>query len=174
MLENDIDALPTGWFMAGTATRDRCWPVAEHPANGPASVGLEAAGTDGDFGTVMQHFQAWRYRGKRVRFCAEVRTDSVDGWAGIWMRIDDQDDRVTAFDNMAGRPIRGSTDWTEHAVVLDVAMQADLIALGLLLDGNGRAWMRRLRVETVDASVPTTDQNATALPDGPVNLELRS
>jgi hypothetical protein len=40
------------------------------------------------FGTLMQDFRAKQYVGKRVRFSAFVKSENVEGWAGLWMRVD--------------------------------------------------------------------------------------
>ena len=41
--------------------------------------------------------------GKRVRLSGRLRTDQVEGFAGVWLRVDppDRDGRPPAFDNMA-------------------------------------------------------------------------
>ena len=57
------------------------------------------------FGTLMQAFRADHYLGKRVRFSAFVKTENVQDWAGLWMRID-KDSASIAFDNMQNRPIK--------------------------------------------------------------------
>ncbi|HEY8088540.1 MAG TPA: hypothetical protein VIF09_11860, partial [Polyangiaceae bacterium] len=101
-----------------------------------------------------------RYRGKRVRMRAYVRTENVTGWAGLWMRVDaaDPDHRWTAFDNMSERPLRGTRDWARYELVLDVAPDASAIAFGMLLHGAGQAWIDDVVFDVVDTKVPTTGQ----------------
>ena len=41
-----------------------------------------------EYATVMQQFSADRFLGKRVRFAAFVKAQDVEGWAGLWMRLD--------------------------------------------------------------------------------------
>jgi hypothetical protein len=50
---------------------------------------------------------------------------------------------------MMGRAVQGSTDWTEHTVVLDVPDNATYIALGFLLSGDGTVWGDDLKLEVV-------------------------
>ena len=111
---------------------------------------------EGD-GALMQLVDAGDHRGRRVRLSAWVRTKKVRKWAGVWMRVDGPErGQVLAFDDMSARPIAGTTDWTRHDVVLDVAPGATTIAFGLLLEGPGRAWIDDVALEDVDASVPVT------------------
>ncbi len=43
---------------------------------------------NGDFGTLMQQISAKNYVVKRVRFSGFVKTKEVEGWCGLWFRID--------------------------------------------------------------------------------------
>ena len=54
-----------------------------------------------------------------------------------------------AFDDMQDRPIRGTSDWTQYDVVLDVAPDAADVAFGLLLDGPGQVWIDDAKFEVV-------------------------
>jgi hypothetical protein len=138
--------------------------------NSKPSAYVKAKADQDGFGTLMQQFSADQYVGKRVRFSAYVKSDSVTRWAGLWMRVDGKTSgRSLAFDNMQDRPITGTTGWQPYAVVLDVPEGATGIALGILLDGPGQVWLNSVNVEVVDASVPATGHSAN-LPDGPRNL----
>src|SRR5581483_12016409 len=115
-------AAPPGWFLAGSAPRSYETGVDQTVtyAGMPSAVlkSVSPVPPQG-FGTMMQTIQAGDYRGKRIRFSAEVKSDSVADWAGLWMRVD-EGKQVTAFDNMQHRPIKGSTNWNPYTVVLDV------------------------------------------------------
>jgi hypothetical protein len=63
---------------------------------------------------------------------------------------------VLGFDNMQGRPIKGTRDWGRHEIVLDVPPEADVIGFGIVLSGPGRAWLDGLRFEAVGADVART------------------
>jgi hypothetical protein len=40
-----------------------------------------------------------------VRFSAKVRAKNVTGSGALWMRVDDQAGKITAFDNMVARRV---------------------------------------------------------------------
>jgi hypothetical protein len=59
-----------------------------------------------------------------------------------------------------------------NEVVLDVPVEAEAIALGTLLVGEGEAWLSDFAVETVGPDVDTTDTAERTLPDQPHNLDF--
>src|SRR5271167_1537397 len=119
----------------------------------------------------MPSFRAANYVGKRNRFSAFVKSDGVQSWSGLWMRVDKGQDMV-AFDNMVDRPIKGTTGWQKYEVVLDVPQDATGIALGVLLDGPGEVWLNGGKFEVVGADVPTTGGDGGKLRDEPTNLDF--
>jgi hypothetical protein len=126
----------------------------------------------GTFGTYMQMIDAAEYRGKRVRMTAQVRTQDVQDWAGLWMRVD-LGQKPTAFDNMQNRPLKGTTDWVPVSIVLDVDAKATGLAFGILLAGRGAAWIDDLTFNVVGPEVPTTSiLNNPAAP--PSNLDFET
>jgi hypothetical protein len=128
----------------------------------------------GGFGTLMQSFKADAYRDKRVRFAATVKTADVSGWAGLWMRVDGpKRNESLAFDNMQERAITGTTDWQTYEVVLDVPTEAASIAFGILVEGNGHAWLSDVRFEEVDQAVlVTASAKVDRRQDKPGNLDF--
>jgi hypothetical protein len=115
-----------------------------------------------DFGTLMQMFMPVDFRGKRVRLSAWNRTENVEKWCGLWMRVDGPDREYLAFDNMQSRPIVGSTDWTRYEVVHDCASNAGALAFGILLVGNGAAWLDDVAFDLVGNDVPSTGESTRA------------
>ena len=116
--------------------------------------------TDGGYGTLSQSLAADKYRGKRVRYSAFVKSKDVnDDWAGLWMRVDGKlgPKAALAFDNMQNRPIKGTTPWQNYAVVLDVPLAATGISFGILLAGSGAVWINGIRFEVVGSDIPTTE-----------------
>jgi len=78
-----------------------------------------------------------------------------------------------AFDNMQNRPITGTVDRKNYAVVLDVPAGATGIFFGLMVDGSDSVWMSDVKVEAVGTDFPTTAMGtAGPRPDGPTNLNF--
>lgn len=163
---------PVGWILAGTAA-DHYEAAVDLDAHQGRSSGRLSSREGSDpkgFGTLMQSFAADDYRTSRVRLRAWLKTEGVTGWAGLWLRIDVGGEGAV-LDNMQDRPLSGDTPWRAVEVVLDVPKQADLIALGVLLDGPGMVWIDDVTIEKVDHAVPLTIPNAVVeRPEAPVNL----
>jgi hypothetical protein len=157
--ETGLDPLPDGWHMAGTRPAD--YEAGLLPRglayDGKRVIQLRfrAADPPTGFGTVMQSFDAARYRGRRVRFSAVLRGEEIGDWAGTWLRVDAAGG-TRALDNMNDRPLRGTTGWTEAANVLDVDEDAASVHFGVLLSGAGAVDLAGPRFEVVSAGVPVT------------------
>ena len=108
------------------------------------------------YGTWMAGIEVNEYLGKRVRMSGYVKTEAVEGWAGLWMRVDGPDDSMLSFDNMGNRPIKGTTGWERYEIVLDVPETSIGIFHGLLLVGKGNAWFDGVKLETVGSEVEIT------------------
>jgi hypothetical protein len=152
----DFSAGTTGWFLAGDTPQD--YTIGIEPTlllNGKVYLKAQVAQPSG-FGTLMQAFQGIEYRGKRVRLTANVKAQAVQNWAGLWMRVDGTNHHILSFDNMQSRPIRGTLDWKQYAIVLDVPQQSIGIFFGILLAGPGKVWLANVQFEIVNNTVPKT------------------
>jgi hypothetical protein len=118
----------------------------------------------------VQTIAAPRYLGRRVCFSAAVRTCDVTDWAGLWLRVDGASGTLV-LDNMHDRALRGTTDWTEATIVLDVAEHATRLLFGALLSGSGAVDLARLRFEEASEDTPATITMAP-LPDEPQSLDF--
>jgi hypothetical protein len=165
--------VPKGWFMAGTKPADYESSVdSEISYAGQPSAYLRSKNSEvqDGFGTLMQDFSAEQYVGKRVRFSAFVKSQNIQRWSGLWMRVDGKSGQTPlAFDNMQDRPVKGTTAWQNYEVVLDVPAGATGIFFGILLDGPGTVWMNNAKFEEVSTGIPTTDKIKAPAP-GPTNL----
>ena len=119
----------------------------------------DVAGDD-YFGTLTHQFLADRYRGKRIRFSAFAKSENIQNWAGLWLRID-RSYGASIIDNMMNRPITGTSGWRQYVLVLDVPSDATQIVYGVLLFGSGSIWISSSKFDVVSSDVPTT------LPDAP-------
>lgn len=166
-----------GWIITGTAPE-------EYDVNldydifykGTRSVRIQGEGgqiQELDYMTVMQQFKAKDYIGKRIRFSAFIKSLNVEGWCGLWMRINGVTANIVKIDNMQNRPIKGTRDWNYYSVVLEIPETGNIVNIGVLLNGTGTIWMDHANFEVVDKSVETTDVDLSSeLPEGPVNLSL--
>ncbi|WP_082555358.1 glyoxalase superfamily protein [Devosia sp. Root635] len=164
--------LPEGWFVSH--------PSPEYYRIGldPAQPGVVLVASQpnveipgGQTGVIMQSIDAISFRGLKLRFSAELRTEEA-GSGSIWMRVDPAAGRFLRFDNMLQRgddaALHGTLDWKAAEVVLDVPDAAASIHYGLLLVGEGRLWARNLRIEPVDGDSPVT--SVRPFPLAPTNL----
>jgi hypothetical protein len=164
-------AAPKGWFVAGskpTEYESGIDTVAAYNGHPSAYLRAKVSSVEG-FGTLMQDFRADHYLGKRVRFSAFVKTERAQDWAGLWMRVD-KESKQLAFDNMQDRSIKGTTDWKQYDVVLDVPQNATGIFFGVLLSGTGTVWLSEAKFEIVGPNVLTTNGVAQSKQDEPMNL----
>jgi hypothetical protein len=167
-------AAPAGWFLAGGApTAYEVGKDAKVKHGGASSAYLKSTkDPEGDFGTLMQTVSAKKFRGKRLRFSAWVKTDKLADWAGLWMRVDGKSDATLAFDNMQDRAIKGTTEWAQYEVVLDIAKDADSISFGTLLVDTGSLWIDDVKLEVVAKTVKTTNGRPRVAHDAPENLDF--
>jgi len=166
-----------GWIVTGSTPKayevnlDR-----EIHNKGSKSIMLKSQELDleeGTYCTILQQFKAKNYIGNRVRFSGYIKSQDVNGWGGLWMRVNSITANVIKIDNMQNRPIKGTTDWTYYSVVLDIPESSSIINIGLLLYDTGILWLDNIIFEIVDESVSTTDVDLSYdMPEAPVNLSL--
>jgi C-terminal processing protease CtpA/Prc len=144
--EGELGKVPTGWHQPKPSV-DAGYKVEltdDRPKSGKRCVLVSRDGKDkpAGAGILLQSFDAKAYRGKRVRFRAAVRADvtGAGNQAQLWLRVDRKNDQRGFFDNMDDRPIT-LNEWRFYNIHGDVADDAEAIFLGLLLVGNGKAWM---------------------------------
>ncbi|MDM5312781.1 helix-turn-helix transcriptional regulator [Peribacillus frigoritolerans] len=126
-----------------------------------------------EFATMMQQFKAENYLGKRMKLSGFLKSKGVDGFCGLWMRVDNALQDVLQFDNMGDRPIVNDTEWNHYYIVLDVPENSAIISFGVLLSGRGQVWIDELEFEEVSIDTPTTNIDyGCDLLDGPANLSF--
>jgi hypothetical protein len=177
LASNTEPRLPSGWSRQSSFGADRACTAGIDVAlteRGRRLLTIECARAADGYMAVLQTIAAVEYRGKRVRFASRLKADRVLGTSGLFMRVVSADQRVLAFDDMSTRPVRGSTDWREVQVILDVEQNAASITFGLrLADGTGQVWADALRFEEVGPDDPALSiKLQPQLPVKPQNLEL--
>ncbi|WP_293749905.1 hypothetical protein [uncultured Paraglaciecola sp.] len=170
------DVLPEGWFKAGSAPSDYKMGVdVDITIDGGKSAYIEADNAESNgFGTLMQNSSVESYLGKRVQLTVHIKTLDVTGWTGAWFRIDGEQIKPLAFDNMNNRAITETTEWSKYTMVLDIPNNATNMAYGLLLNGNGKVWFDNLSFEIVDKNTPVTDLYASKNQNKTKNLSFEN
>jgi hypothetical protein len=173
LLGSTLLVAQAGWHKAGTYPADYDMGSDSTTAfTGSSSGFIKSKPNPQGFGTYMQTIDATEYRGKRVQLSAYVKSADVADWAGVWMRVDAGTTPI-AFDNMQERSIKGSQDWTQHRLVLDVGNNATAIAFGVLLTGKGTVWIDDVALDAVGTDVPVTDM-FNRPKAGPRNLDFET
>lgn len=175
---------PAGWGGGGKGYELAVDKDEKHAGKASGTVKCVDESEPG-FGTLTQAFKADKYKGKRVRMTAHVKTKDVTGiGAGLWMRVDGKEKTSLAFDNMIDRPVKGTNDWKKYEVVLDIPDDADGVFFGFLVAGPGQGWVDGITFEAVGKDVKTTGREAEpqdrgdddpppeGLPKGPANLDF--
>src|SRR5437660_6363827 len=138
------------------------------------------------YGALTQAFKADNYRGQRLRMTAYVKSKDVENSAGLWMRIEGFDGKGNyslSSDLMGDRPVKGTNDWKQHEVVLDVPKEGTAqIYFGVMLAGKGQVWVDDFKFEAVGNAVNTTGRAVETgkasvgplkrLPKEPKNLDF--
>jgi erythromycin esterase len=144
----------TGWSMTGDRPQDyerRIELLNEGELQGKICAYFASNVADAPgFGAFAQWIGADEYRGKQVQMAAYVKSEAVEQWAGLWMRVDGPDGQSQSFDNMQDRAIQGTSDWARYEIVLPVFEDSQIIVFGILLVGKGRLWLRDVQLEIVE------------------------
>lgn len=137
-----------GWIQGGTNLTDY---IAGTQAGVPGYatdamfVRSTKAAPEG-FSMAMKTVSAIAYRGRPATLTGTIRAENVVGWAGMWLRIDGPNDKPLGFDNMQDRPITGTQGARTYTVTMDVPLDAQTFAYGVLLTGAGKVWFDELRI----------------------------
>lgn len=151
----ELGKLPKGWFVPSYA--DNLGYVAyltnELPKSGQYCLELYREGKyeEGIYGSVMQSIDAKPYRGKTIRFRAYIRAEilSPKGSAHIWVRERIGNDEESGFFEYLPNQPCVIRDWEVREIVGTISPNADVINFGLLLFGNGKAWIDSASFEVI-------------------------
>lgn len=108
------------------------------------------------------------FSGETLALRGWLRTESVSGFAGLWLRQDGRDGSVQ-FDNMASRNLSGTTGWTEYTISVPLDERTRTVFLGALLVGEGTVWVDDLEL-IVDGG-PAAEAPPLDAPSSPVELD---
>lgn len=156
--QGTLGQVPDGW-RCPTQINFGAELTAEQPKSGKHAAVLyskESAESGSSFGNLMQAIDATPFRGRRVRFRASVRMEGQMGRAQLWMRVDRAANKTGFFDNMGNRPIT-SGQWREYEIVGDIEDDAEVLNIGMLLLGKGKAWLDAVSIEDLGKLVVRSD-----------------
>jgi hypothetical protein len=167
--------MPEGW-VDGSVRSDGFFRMGldpDHPGCALiASTPMADHATEHKFGTMSQSISAEPYRGASIRVACRLSSEHIDGAGTMWLRVDSQ--RVTAlrFSNlldMKDVPLKGTREWAEFAITLDVPGEAASIHFGFLLQGRGLLRARDFSVERVD-TIAASPSLRSYRHETPINL----
>lgn len=153
--------IPFGWTALGDTSYVITLDTGLHVGGRGFTVATIRANTDKvtGLGVLQQSIKANDYRGQRVQLTGYVKARAADADANLFLRIDGATE-VIASDYMEARPIRGTSDWTQYAIVLDVPRNAVGLTFGFSLVGSGQVWLDDVALEVVDANEVATTGHA--------------
>jgi hypothetical protein len=150
------DSLPAGWGKSGNrpteyaATVDHAVYRSGRSSGQLRSLVATASGT----GVLAQGIRADSLRGARIRVAAWLRARDVHE-VRFFARVDGPG-TVLDFGNADGDPLTGTADWKLREIVIDVPNDAIGVTFGIVIAGNGTAWIDDIMVSSVPKDTPRT------------------
>jgi len=105
----------------------------------------------GMYGTVYQRFDANRYRGKRLRFSANIKTEFPNDTSSVRLFINEYNElnKSNQIEQMIDNPIQQS-NWDSFSVEIDISKFAHSISIGMVMLGNGVSYIDNAKVEVIE------------------------
>jgi hypothetical protein len=118
----------------------------------------------GRVGVATQTLEADSLGTEGLRLSGYIKTqDVVDGYAGLWVRVDGAHREGLILKNMSDHGVKGTRSWRRYEVEMPVPEEADHIHFGALMPGDGTAWFDSLRLEGLGSDdVPPPSDEARA------------
>ncbi len=132
--------LPDNWFLWTTNQKYSVTIDNEEKHSGKYSVKIESYhdSKPNVFGCIATGIPAM-YKGDSITVRAFMKAKDNDMPIGLLLRIDGKD-KVLQFDNMIGKDLKGTEEWTEYSVTLPLPKNAEAIYIGAILVGKGQLW----------------------------------
>lgn len=84
--------------------------------------------------------------GKTISLSGFIRTKDVSGYAGLWMKLTGENG-LMGLDLMRGHGLSGTNEWKKLEITMPLPEGVETIVVGLILKGNGTAWLDDLSVQ---------------------------
>jgi C-terminal processing protease CtpA/Prc len=119
---------------------------------GAHAIRLEGRGSSADALTSISRSIPIVFSGAMLELRGFLRTEDISGFAGLWIR---EDDDVPAFavEDMRARKLPGATGWAEYSVSVPIRLAAHKITFGVMLSGGGTMWADDLQLLVDDKPV---------------------
>ena len=146
----DKNREPKGWLVKFSEAQNKAYQISLDSTikqDGKYSILLEKKGSQSSFG-VITHPITQVFEGRTIELKAYLKTEGVStGYAGLYMRINDENSKMIAFDNMGTRGVKGTTDWKQYSIKLDYnSEEVKTLYIGGLLSGDGKAWFDNFEI----------------------------
>ena len=153
--EGSPGTLPLGWVLPGFSVKGGydAEISTEMPKSGNKCFLLKHYSDSLDIlGSVMQTIDARPYRGKMVRFRAAVRAEIAGprGSAHLWLRAH-LPDNCPGFEDLSELHPVVINNWDYYEITGRIDKNADVLNYGLMLIGNGKAWIDDASLEIIDS-----------------------
>jgi carboxyl-terminal processing protease len=115
-------------------------------------------------GVATQTLEADSLGTEGLRLSGYIKTqDVVDGFAGLWVRVDGAHREGLILKNMSDHGVKGTRSWRRYEVEMPVPEEADHIHFGALMPGDGTAWFDSIRLEELGSNdLPPPSDEARA------------
>ncbi|MUP46190.1 peptidase S41 [Gramella sp. BOM4] len=136
------EELPDGWFIWGD------YPIQKDSLNaysGKYAAKISSGENASTFGSIAYRIPA-RYKGKSLNLEGYIKTENVEGFAGLLIRVDGSAGSL-AFDNMESQQLKATNDWEKYEVTVRFPENAKTIIVGGILSGTGTAWFDNFQLK---------------------------
>jgi C-terminal processing protease CtpA/Prc len=167
---------PVGWEVRETSVTQgfQIRVVSDAAVHGARclEIARREAKTFGQYGAVRQEVPAQKFRGKRIRFSAMIRTSGLNGYtgAGLVARVVRPDFRPGHCSELNASLERGK-EWTRRSVVVDVADDALRVEIGFTLTMEGTACFDDAKLEVIGTAGDGNEPPRPFTPRGLGNIQ---
>ncbi|MBA5791784.1 hypothetical protein H1R17_11215 [Flavobacterium sp. xlx-214] len=147
---SSTNSIPQYWQAMGDSYQ--VFSDSIHKMSGKYAASIKSKTKDGKYGSILSQFPN-KFHGKKITLEGYIKTkDEKDFLAGLFIRLN-KGETMVAVDTMAGREVKGTTDWKKYATTIDIK-EADYIYVAGFVKGQGQAWFDDFRVLIDNEPIP--------------------
>lgn len=138
--------LPSGWIDWGSNYRLAIDDSTHYEGHGALRITPYEKRGGNDFGCTVMRIPV-TFAGKTISLNGYLKLDSVtNGYAGLFMRVDDKSGAVYKMDNMQKQRLQGTTGWKKYSITLSLPPGGGTVYAGAINHSNGNIWADNLEV----------------------------